>query len=219
MLNHPLLKNKKVYLFDFDGTLVDSMPMWEDIDRRYLAKHNIPVPEGLSERLIPLNEDDTAAVFLELGCPGTVASIRAEHDRMAQEEYENSIPLKEGARELLSCLKERGAILGIISASTLQRMLPCIARLGMTGYFNIILPCGEYSMSKNTAEPYCLALQTLGVNADEAVFVDDFYGNIDGARMAGITTVGVYDSVGASTWDQMQRSADLCVMSLTELLK
>ena len=219
MLHHPLLKNKRVYLFDFDGTLVDSMPMWEDIDRRYLARYDIPVPEGLSERLIPLSEDATAAVFLELGCPGTVASIRAEHDRMAQEEYEHTIPLKEGARELLDHLRASGATIGIISASTLTRMLPCIARLGLSGYFNLILPCGEYDMHKNTAKPYELALQTLGVHAEDAVFIDDFQGNIAGAKLASLTTVGVYDSVGAASWEAMQKTADLCVTSLTELMK
>ena len=207
-----------IYLFDFDGTLVDSMPMWEDIDRRYLARYHIPVPEGLSERLIPLSEDATAAVFLELGCPGTVASVRAEHDRMAQEEYEQRVPLKEGARELLDHLRASGAIIGIISASTLTRMLPCIARLGLSGYFNLILPCGEYDMHKNTAAPYELALQTLGVRAEDAVFVDDFHGNVKGAKQAGLCSIGVYDSVGAASWETMQKTADFCVTSLTELL-
>ena len=218
MLNHPLLKNKRIYLFDFDGTLVDSMTMWEDIDRRYLTRYGIPVPEGLSERLIPLDEDATAAVFVELGCPGTPQSIRAEHDRMAQEEYEQRIPLKPGARELLEQLRASGAKLGIVSASTLPRMLPCIARLGLTGYFNIILPCGEYGLHKNTPAPYELALQTLGLCAEDAVFIDDFHGNVKGAKQAGLTTIGVYDSVGDAGWATMQKTADLCVTSLFELL-
>ncbi|MBQ7338402.1 MAG: HAD family phosphatase [Clostridia bacterium] len=215
---HPILQRKKLVLLDFDGTLVDSMGMWESLDRRLLQMHGIEIPDGLSERLIPLNEDETAAVFLELGCPGTVKSIREFHDRMAQEEYEKSIPLKRGAKELLDELRSANVKLGIVSASTLARMLPCLSRLGLTGYFHIILPCGEYAVNKSTSEPYQMALKNLGISAEDAVFIDDFYGNINGARAAGITTVGVYDSIGAPTWGQMQQCADLCIESLDQLI-
>lgn len=215
---HPILENKKLILFDFDGTLVDSMSMWVDIDRQIFAASNLPVPEGLTERLIPLNEDETAAVFLEYGCQGTVQSIRALHDRLAQEQYENIIPLKPGAKQLIELLRAKDIKLGIVSAATLGRMLPCIQRLGMTGYFSIILPCGELGINKHTAEPYQMALDMMSIPASEAVFIDDFYGNTLGAKAAGLATVGVYDSVGDANWPQMQKSADLCVLSLDELI-
>ena len=216
---HPLLKDKKLVLFDFDGTLVDSMGMWIDIDRKILEVNGLPVPDGLTERLIPLNEDETAAVFLELGCQGTVQSIRELHDDLAQEQYEQHIQLKVGARELLDTLRANGIRIGIVSASTLTRMLPCINRLGLTGYFNIILPCGEYDVNKHTPEPYRMALQYLNAEAADTVFVDDFYGNVLGAKQAGLSTVGIYDAAGETTWDKMQQSADLSVRSLTELLE
>jgi HAD superfamily hydrolase (TIGR01509 family) len=215
---HPIFENKKLVLLDFDGTLVDSMSMWVDIDRQIFAASGLPVPDGLTERLIPLNEDETAAVFLEYGCQGTVESIRAMHDRLAQEQYEKFISLKPGAKELLDALREKDIKLGIVSAATLGRMLPCIARLGLTGYFSIILPCGDIGINKHTAEPYQMALETLNVDAEHAVFVDDFYGNINGASMAGLSTIGVYDSVGDANWPQMQQSADLCVLSLEDIL-
>ena len=215
---HPIFENKKLVLLDFDGTLVDSMSMWVDIDRQIFAASGLPGPDGLTERLIPLNEDETAAVFLEYGCQGTVESIRAMHDRLAQEQYEKIIPLKPGAKELLDALRAKDIKLGIVSAATLGRMLPCIARLGLTGYFSIILPCGDIGINKHTAEPYQMALETLNVDAEHTVFIDDFYGNINGASMAGLSTIGVYDSVGDANWPQMQQSADLCVLSLEDIL-
>ena len=215
---HPIFQNKKLVLLDFDGTLVDSMSMWVDIDRQIFAASGLPVPDGLTERLIPLSEDETAAVFLEYGCHGTVESIRAMHDRLAQEQYEKIIPLKPGAKQLLDTLRENDIKLGIVSAATLGRMLPCISRLGLTGYFSVILPCGDIGINKHTAEPYQLALKTLSTNAEYAVFVDDFYGNIKGAKMAGLSTIGVYDSVGDANWADMKQTADICVLSLEELL-
>ncbi len=214
---HPLLQDKKLILFDFDGTLVDSMAMWIDIDRKIFEINGLPVPEGLTERLIPLNEDETAAVFLEYGCQGTIESIRALHDELAQEQYEKYIQLKPGARQLLEALRDRGVKVGIVSASTLSRMLPCINRLGLTGYFSIILPCGEYDVNKHTPEPYRMALHSLGADAADAVFVDDFYGNVLGAKAAGLTTVGIYDPAGDTTWEQMKQHAALSVNSLNEL--
>ena len=216
---HPIFENKKLVLLDFDGTLVDSMSMWVDIDRQIFAASGLPVPDGLTERLIPLNEDETAAVFLEYGCQGTVESIRAMHDRLAQEQYENIIPLKPGAKQLLDLLRENNIQLGIVSAATLGRMLPCIQRLGLTGYFSIILPCGDLGINKHTAAAYKMALDTLKIAASDAIFIDDFYGNVLGAKTAGVTTVGVYDSVGDANWSDMLRSADVCVLSMCELVQ
>ena len=73
-------------------------------------------------------------------------------------------------------------------------------------------------MNKHTAEPYDLLLETLKIKPEDAVFVDDFYGNVNGAKEAGIATIGVYDRVGDANWESMKKSADLCVMSLQELL-
>jgi FMN phosphatase YigB (HAD superfamily) len=63
-----------------------------------------------------------------------------------------------------------------------------------------------------------MALETLNMDAEHTVFIDDFYGNINGASMAGLSTIGVYDSVGDANWPQMQQSADLCVLSLEDIL-
>ena len=115
-------------------------------------------------------------------------------------------------------LRAKDIKLGIVSAATLGRMLPCIARLGLTGYFSIILPCGDIGINKHTAEPYQMALETLNMDAEHTVFIDDFYGNINGANMAGLSTIGVYDSVGDANWGDMQRTADVCVLSMDDLL-
>jgi FMN phosphatase YigB (HAD superfamily) len=56
------------------------------------------------------------------------------------------------------------------------------------------------------------------VDAEHTVFIDDFYGNINGANMAGLSTIGVYDSVGDANWSDMQRTADVCVLSMDDLL-
>jgi FMN phosphatase YigB (HAD superfamily) len=97
-------------------------------------------------------------------------------------------------------------------------MQPCLDRHGLSDYFDMILPCGEQNVNKHTPQPYQMVLQALEITPTEAVFVDDFYGNVLGAKQAGVTTVGVYDSVGDANWAQMTRSADLSVLSLNDLL-
>ena len=63
-----ILKDKKVVLFDFDGTLVDSMGMWGEVDKAILRLHGFPIPDNFTEEfmfpLIPLTEEETAQFFL-----------------------------------------------------------------------------------------------------------------------------------------------------------
>ena len=74
-----ILKDKKVVLFDFDGTLVDSMGMWGEVDKAILRLHGLPIPDNFTEEfmfpLIPLTEEETAQFFLDYCCKGTVKTI------------------------------------------------------------------------------------------------------------------------------------------------
>ena len=93
-------------IFDADGTLLDSMPMWRDITYEYAQQKGIHAPEGLHRTLNRLSLEQCAAYYQGLGVPGTVEEIAQELSQCALEGYRTRVPEKPHAGEFLRLLQE-----------------------------------------------------------------------------------------------------------------
>ena len=81
-----MLENKKAVIFDLDGTLVDSMWIWREIDIRFLGKYGLEVPQGLNDKLEGYSFHETAVYFKEhFPLPLTIEEIMGTWNRMASE--------------------------------------------------------------------------------------------------------------------------------------
>ncbi len=206
----------RAVLFDFDGTLVDSMGMWGRVDMTIAERHGATVPPDFLDMLVPMSEEESAQCFLDHGCHGTVESIMQEINELANAEYANTIELKAGARELLERLRERGVKLALVTAATVERILPCLARHGLSGYFGLILTCDGVGLPKSDPAIYQMALDYLKVTPEQAVFFEDNLTAVRTAKQVGLTTVGVYDAHAAHRWEEMKKTADATVESFEE---
>lgn len=103
-----MLKNTKGVIFDMDGTLVDSMWLWESIDRKILNKRNIPMPENLKQAIQTMTFYEVAKYFKNrFNLPESIEEIQNECYDTCVYEYSTNIPLKHGAREFLLLLKQK----------------------------------------------------------------------------------------------------------------
>ena len=94
-------RDKKGAIFDMDGTLMDSMWMWKDIDIEFLARHNLEMPEGLQTEIEGMSMPETAAYFRErFGLTDSIEQLIAEWNEMAIGFYRTRVRLKKGALEL-----------------------------------------------------------------------------------------------------------------------
>ena len=83
-----MLENKKAVIFDLDGTLVDSMWIWREIDIRFLGKYGLQVPEGLNDELEGYSFHETAVYFKKrFELPLTIEEIMETWNHMASEIY------------------------------------------------------------------------------------------------------------------------------------
>ena len=97
-----MIQNMKAVIFDLDGTLVDSMWMWKQIDIDYLQRFGIELPEDLQASIEGKSFSETAMYFKErFELPDSLEQIKADWNEMAFDTYANKVPLKDGVADFL----------------------------------------------------------------------------------------------------------------------
>lgn len=208
----------KAYIFDFDGTLVDSMPTWSLKMIRILEHYGVSYPKDVIRRITPLGDIGTAKYFREeLGVPATEEELYAQMDAYALPKYRDEIPIKAGVEAYLRGLKARGASLHVLTASPHKMVDPCLKRLGIFDLFENVWSSDDFGMTKSQPEIYKEAAKRIGVSVEEAMFFDDNIGALQTAKAAGMHTVGVYDPTGEDFMQQMKETAERYIMTFEEM--
>ncbi len=206
-------------MFDFDGTLVDSMFHFSDSVLRSLNQYNISYPDNIIEIVTPLGYSGTAEYFIRnLGVPSTVEALNEELLQLMFEKYKNEIPLKESVLPFLQALKERKERLFILTASPHNVVDICLQRLGIFDYFEQIWSCDDFKTSKSNPDIYRMAAEKIGVAPNEIAFFDDNLIAVKTAKKAGVYTIGVYDESGKSFARNLQESADQYITSYEQIV-
>ena len=109
----------KGVIFDLDGTLVDSMWMWKQIDVEFLGRYGLEVPKDLERVIEGMSFSETAVYFKErFQLPMTLDEIKSTWNQMALDKYSNEVKLKPGADEFLQYLSQNGVAMGIATSNS-----------------------------------------------------------------------------------------------------
>ena len=208
----------KTYLFDFDGTLVDSMPTWSSVMKRILDETNVPYGDDIIKIITPLGNAGTAKYYIELGCPLSYEGIIELMNRYMVKEYSENVPAKDTVIDTLRIMKERGDSLNVLTASSHRTLDPCLKRLGIFDIFDNVWSCDDFATSKTDEKIYRLAAERLGKAVEDIIFVDDNLGADKTAKSAGMTVYGIYDDSSAGYIDEMKAATDAYVYNFNELL-
>lgn len=209
----------KAYLFDFDGTLVDSMPVWGRKMFRILEITGITPPQGLLRTITPLGDRGTAAYFrTQLKVPMTDEEMFAAMDEYALPRYREEIPAKDGVEEYLAHLQEKGAGIYLLTASPHHMFEPCLQRTGLWKYFDTCWCCDDFGMVKSNPALYHAAAEKIGVSPDELAFFDDNRGAVETSVKAGLYTVGVHDPSSAEDEQDIRAIAHRYIYNMKEML-
>lgn len=208
------------YLFDFDGTLVDSMPAFSSVMMRVLDEHNIKYGSDIIKIITPLGYVGVAKYYHNvLGLKMPEAEILEMAQKYIYDEYAHTIPAKSNVVEALKTLKEQGVSLNILTASPHLLIDVCLARLGMTELFTNIWSCDDFGTTKADPEIYKMAAARLGKSVNEVLFFDDNLGACKTAVSAGMKVCGVYDNSSEDYVDEIKKVTDFYITDFSELPK
>jgi len=205
------------YLFDFDGTLVDSMPTFVSMMLRILDENHIQYGNDIVKIITPLGYAGTADYFIQLGMPLSKEEIMSLMHKYALDAYVNEIPAKSNVVAALKEMKARGDSLNVLTASPHPMLDPCLKRLGIYDLFDYVWSCDDFNTTKSNPEIYKMAAEKIGKRVDEIMFLDDNYNADKTAKSAGMLVCGVYDDSSKDYVDEMKTVTDYYIFDFSEL--
>lgn len=190
-----MLEQIEATIFDMDGTLVDSMGVWTEIDQEYIDRYHLVVPEDFHEAIEGRSYTETATYFLETfpQLPHTLEEIKQEWYEMALEKYANEIQLKEGAKEFLQSIKEQGIRIGIATSNDRKLIEAFLTSRGLTQLFDTICTSCEVQRGKPAPDVYLKAAENLKISPSECLVFEDVPMGILAGKNAGMKVCAVED--------------------------
>ena len=209
----------KAAIFDLDGTLIDSMGVWEDIDIDFLAKRHLSVPEGYISEISAKSFKEAAEYTISLfGLKERAEDIIEEWNRMAIDEYSHHVPLKPYAKEYLLFLKGQGIKLGVATALPKVLYEPVLKNNSIYILFDAFSSTDEVAHGKGGPDIYLLAAKELNVPPCDCIAFEDVLAGIQGVVSAGMRAYGIYDMYSEHEQAQIQKLSKQYIYSFAEVL-
>ena len=215
----PALDEIDAVIFDLDGTLVDSMWIWHDIDVEYLGRYGIPIPDRLQADIEGMSFDEVANYFKNrFAIPDSLEQIKECWNTMAWDKYEREVLLKPGAKNFLEVCKSRGIKLGIATSNS-RKLLDNISNVhGLQDYFTCTLTGCEITKGKPAPDIYLAVAEKLGVRPERCLVFEDIIPGIMAGKNAGMKICAVEDAYSADIRAQKQELADYYIKDYTEII-
>ena len=207
------------YLFDLDGTLIDSNGVWREVDDRFLSAHGLIATEEylftVGHSIFPIAAQYTKDYYsLDI----SPEAIMDEWHALAQDAYEHHILLKPGAREFLMQEAAKGETLALVSACVPKLGHAVLNRYGLSPLFHKLVFAQEMGLEKRDPRFFHQVLELLNTSASECTLYDDAPENCTSAKNIGMKVIGILDPLYASEAERIKQICDRCVVDFRELL-
>lgn len=213
-----LLKNIKACIFDLDGTLVDSLGIWREIDERFFTIHNREVPIDYDKKIAHMNFREMA-VFTkeEYNFEETVEEIEKIWLDWSTEEYKTKIKAKSGAKELLEYIKELKLPISLATTNKKELYEACLKNNNLYSYFDYMLSVNEINSKKTEPKIYLLLAEKMKVKPSEVLVFEDILPAIQTAHKASFKVAAVYDKYNNKDQEEIKSTADFYIERYTDL--
>ncbi len=203
------LKEKKAIIFDLDGTLVDSMWMWKEIDIEYLGRFGLECPDDLQKVIEGMSFSETAVYFKErFSIKDSLDQIKKDWTDMSLDKYKHEVTLKPGALELLQWAAGRGMAMGIATSNGRDMVDACLKSLGIEKYFKQVTTGCEVAAGKPAPDIYLKVASDLLAAPKQCAVFEDVPAGIEAGKNACMMVFAVEDEFSLPMKEEKKRKAD-----------
>lgn len=206
-------------IFDLDGTLIDSMGVWEKIDKEFLEKRNISMPSDYIEKVNSMSFKEVAKYTIKrFNLNEGEEDIINEWNEMAIYEYSNNIKLKPNVKEYLEKLKNNNIKIALATSSPRIFYEPVLKNNKIFDYFDVLISLEDVKRDKNYPDIYLMAAKKLKLSPKDCVGFEDILIAINTMKKANFKAIGVYDKYANYEMEKIKKASDKFIYDFKELI-
>ena len=214
-----MIKNIKACIFDLDGTLVDSMWMWPEIDAEYLERLGFEYYDNLKNEIEGISFHETAVYFKnKVGISDSVEKICKDWEDMAYDKYKYEVKEKPGCKKFLEHLRSKGIKMGIATSNKRSMVDVVLKSLNIKDFFEVITTSDEVKRGKPAPDVYLTTANLLNVEPKNCLVFEDVVAGIMAGKSAGMRVCAIEDDFTKEVRQKKKELSDYYIVDYSELL-
>ncbi len=213
-----MLENTDAIIFDLDGTLVDSMWMWKDIDIEFLGERGLELPPTLQKEIEGMSFNETALLFIErFHLTETIEELKVIWNDMAYDKYAHVVRPKPGVIRFIDRAHKAGIKMGIASSNSIELINAALANYDLFDYFDAIISANDVPRGKPFPDVYLAAAKALNADPARCLVFEDITMGIQAGKSAGMRVCCIDDDYSADDVPNKRKLADYYIYSYDEV--
>ena len=205
-------------IFDFDGTIVDSMPMWEQVPGELVARHGQVMTHEMFVITEPMSADEECAWFHEhLGVGESGEALFQELREMVREAYRTRVDAWPHVEEFLQSLADAGIPMVIASSTPADDIRVGLRAHGLEHFFSDVIFTGDVGRGKEFPDVYYHALGVLGTEMETTWVFEDAPFGVRTAYQTGFPVVALLNDHDGRDEAFLRENCDILVHGYDEL--
>ena len=213
------MKNIKAVIFDMDGTLIDSMWIWKQIDIDFLEARGHTFPEDLTKEIEGMSFTETATYFKErFQLTETIDELKEVWTGMAIDLYRTQIGMKPGASRFLERMEALKLPMGIGTSNSKDLAVEVLEKNNVMTYFKSLRTSCEVEKGKPSPDVFLKVAEDLGVAPEDCLVFEDTVAGAQAGKNAGMRVIGVMDEVSLAHKEELLEIVERYIESYDEIL-
>lgn len=210
----------RALLFDFDGTIFDSAPYWEETLQKTLKERNIPSPGSMFSITKPLGMTRASKwIVNEFSLEEDPQEIAGLWREQMEQNYKSVIPLKKNVKSFIRSIRSADMTLCLATAMDRDFVLQALDREGIADVFDYIITTEELNCDKRGPDIYLHCADRYSLEPGDCMVLEDALEAALACKGAGFHVTGIYDGVGEEEFEKIKEVCDYSFVEFPESLE